>query len=192
MLDESETQRTIHSAGAWQPEGRRLRSDEPQHAAAVDFLNDEAWRLDDYDLPGWLELLDEDLQYDVPVRVTVRRRDPFGFGTDAGHYQDDYASIKDRVRRLHESRAVWCEDPPSRTRRLVTNVVCHAANDGSVLYVRNALAITRSRMDQHVPEVMTAERRDVLRRSAAGLKLWRRLVLLDHTVLGTPNLAIFL
>jgi 3-phenylpropionate/cinnamic acid dioxygenase small subunit len=178
--------------GVWQPEGRRLRSSEPDHVAAVDFLTAESWRLDDYDLLGWLEMLDEDLRYVVPVRVTVGKREQDAFSAETGHYQDDYASMKMRVRRLNESRTTWAEDPPSRTRRLVSNIVCHATANGSALHVRSALIITRSRMDQFVPDVITAERRDVLSLTDRGLRLWRRVVLLDHTLLGTPNLAIFL
>ncbi|ADP95804.1 dioxygenase DitA oxygenase component small subunit-like protein [Marinobacter adhaerens HP15] len=53
--------------------------------------------------------------------------------------------------------------------------------------------MTRSRFsDEHV-DVISCERRDVIRREDSGeLKLARREALLDQSVLGTPNLAVFL
>jgi hypothetical protein len=47
-------------------------------------------------------------------------------------------------------------------------------------------------MEGTVPDVMSAERRDLVRRTPDGWRLARRLVLLDHTILGTSNLAVFI
>ncbi|MCF5096394.1 aromatic-ring-hydroxylating dioxygenase subunit beta, partial [Pseudomonas gessardii] len=44
----------------------------------------------------------------------------------------------------------------------------------------------------HHVDIISGERRDVLRLGEAGFKLARREVIIDQAVLGTPNLAIFL
>lgn len=176
----------------WTSAGRRLSAGDPDHDQAAAFFTEEAWLLDDNDLQGWLALLSEDLTYRMPNRVTVGRREIGAFPGGGGHYDDDYPSIRKRVRRLLESKNVWAEDPASRTRRLVANLVCRAGAQDGEIHARTALVVTRSRMDQAAPEVISAERRDVLRRQTGGLRLLSRTVLLDHTLLSTPNLAIFL
>ena len=54
------------------------------------------------------------------------------------------------------------------------------------------LLITRSRFNFSEYDLISAERRDVLRQDGASFKLARREIILDQAVLGTPNLAIFL
>ena len=172
--------------------GPRLKPGDPDHEAAVAFLTAEAWMLDDNDLEGWLSLLSEALVYRAPNRVTVGRRQIGAFPQAGAHYDDDYAGMKKRIRRMTDARSAWAEDPPSRTRRLVANVVCRRGMGAGDIFVRSALLVTRSRMDQATPELISAERRDVLRHEPEGLRLAERTILLDSTILGTANLAIFL
>jgi hypothetical protein len=47
-------------------------------------------------------------------------------------------------------------------------------------------------MDGTVPDVISGERHDIVRRTPDGWRLARRRILLDHTILGTSNLAVFL
>jgi hypothetical protein len=51
--------------------------------------------------------------------------------------------------------------------------------------------IYRGRYDSSSFDLICGERHDTLARVDGGLRLKRRLVLLDHTTLGTPNLAFF-
>ena len=90
-------------------------------------------------------------------------------------------------------KSAWAEDPPSRTRRLITNVLVQQGASENEYAVTSYLMMTRSRFsDEHV-DVISCERRDVIRREDSGeLKLARREALLDQSVLGTPNLAVFL
>ena len=52
--------------------------------------------------------------------------------------------------------------------------------------------MTRSRFNFDEYDLISAERRDILRADGEGFKLAKREILLDQAVLGTPNLAIFL
>ncbi|MNY36216.1 Biphenyl dioxygenase subunit beta [compost metagenome] len=107
------------------------------------------------------------------------------------HYHDDYRSIMGRILRL-SGKSAWAEDPPSRTRRLVTNVFVEETEKANEFVVTSYLLLTRNRFKDHHVDIVSGERRDVLRLGEDGFKLARREVIIDQAVLGTPNLAVFL
>jgi 3-phenylpropionate/cinnamic acid dioxygenase small subunit len=90
----------------------------------------------------------------------------------------------------NETPYAWAEDPPSRLRHFVTNVRVREGEDGNLL-VRSNLLIFRTRQEQTQPQLLAADKQDVLRREDGNLRLLKRLIYLDHTVIGTHNLAIF-
>jgi ethylbenzene dioxygenase beta subunit len=157
----------------------------------IAWLNEEAELLDDNRQRDWLTMLDREIDYRVPIRVTRERAAGPGFSEHGYHLLEDYDTLEVRVDRL-DSEYAWAEDPPSRMRRFVTNVRLKEV-EGDTVSLRSNLLIHRgARYDSPGLELLTSERRDVLRRDADGaLKLLSRLVLLDHTTLGTPNLAFF-
>jgi 3-phenylpropionate/cinnamic acid dioxygenase small subunit len=104
---------------------------------------------------------------------------------------EDHGSLAARVARL-ETEYAWAEDPASRTRRLVTNVRPTQSDDESLIEVKSNLLIYRGRYDSPDFNLIAAERQDVLRRTDDGLRLLKRLVLLDQATVATHNLAIFL
>ncbi|MCV7235998.1 aromatic-ring-hydroxylating dioxygenase subunit beta [Mycobacterium branderi] len=167
---------------------------DPRFTAAQQFLIREAFLLDHGRFHEWLEMLDEDLEYRMPVRVTAWRADGEGF-TGAMHFDDTYASMQGRVARLDTDYA-WSEDPPSRTRRFVSNITVTAPAEGNgELHVVSYLFVARSRWDNPAYQFISAERRDILRPlpSKDGVyKLLDREILVDQSNLGTVNLAIFL
>jgi ethylbenzene dioxygenase beta subunit len=153
------------------------------------FLALEAEYLDDDRVDDWLQLLTPDITYEMPIRVTRRRReDPIGGG--GWHMKESFGSLHTRVARLGTTSA-WGEDPPSRTRRFVSNIRCGALS-GEEVEVKSNLMLYRGRGDSPEYVLLTAERRDVLRRTENGLRLARRLILLSHTTLPTQNLGVFL
>jgi 3-phenylpropionate/cinnamic acid dioxygenase small subunit len=94
------------------------------------------------------------------------------------------------VNRLLTEHA-WAEDPPSRTRRVVTNVRVRELGDGEAA-VRSYLTLYRSQWDTTDYDLLVGERQDVLHLHDDGWRLRRRVVLLAHTILDTPNLGVFL
>ncbi|GAA7766869.1 aromatic-ring-hydroxylating dioxygenase [Cupriavidus sp. SHE] len=161
--------------------------------SVVEFLYEEACMLDEIRLKDWAATLAEDLIYAAPVRQTR----PFAQQAASvirtmQHYHDDYRSIMGRIMRLTETKSAWAEDPPSRTRRLVSNVLVLAGENPGEFLVRSNLLITRSRFNFDDFDLISGARHDVLRQSGESFKLARREILLDQSVLGTPNLAIFL
>jgi p-cumate 2,3-dioxygenase subunit beta len=86
-------------------------------AEAEDFLFHEAALLDAWKLDEWLTLLTEDATYRVPSNDR-----PDGDPRSALFtISDDIHRIRARVRRLQDPNA-HAESPPSRTRRMISNV----------------------------------------------------------------------
>jgi ethylbenzene dioxygenase beta subunit len=161
------------------------------HYEAVDWLNSEAELLDDGREREWLEqMVSRDVVYQLPLRQTVERARGTGFATATYHLDETYGSLQSRVMR-NETPYAWAEDPPSRIRHFVTNVRVREDDEDGGLHVRSNLLIFRTRQDQTQPQLLSADRQDVLRREDGNLLLAKRTIYLDHTVIGTHNLAIF-
>lgn len=162
----------------------------------ADFYADEAERLDAADVRGWLDLLTEDIDYRVPIRV-VREKAVQPVESDFSHrghlLWENFGTLSTRVLRL-ESEFAWAEQPPTRTRRLITNIRRRDLLDGDPeadLRVLNNTAVYCYRGDNPTPFILTGERDDLLRVVGGKLRLARRVVYLDSNVLGTHALSIF-
>jgi 3-phenylpropionate/cinnamic acid dioxygenase small subunit len=94
-------------------------------AQAEDLLYTEARLLDDGRYADWLNLLTDDVTYWVPIG---------GAGADPAHaisiIYDDAPRLRDRVGRLATGLA-HAQNPPSKTRRLITNVQIEEAMDAT-------------------------------------------------------------
>jgi phthalate 3,4-dioxygenase subunit beta len=169
---------------------RPLPYGDPAHLAAHQFLVEEAALLDAGDYAGWLGLLSEDIRYLMPVRVTTARGAGFDSLADMAHFDEDLYALRKRVQRLATEHA-WTEDPPSRTRHLITNIRTFR-NGPRALRVESALLMFRSRGDTRAADLVSAGRADLLRETGDGLRLARREITVDESVLRTQNLAVFL
>jgi 3-phenylpropionate/cinnamic acid dioxygenase small subunit len=157
----------------------------------TDWLNHEAQLLDDGNFHQWLELLTDDVKYQMPVRLTRERGEnpDFSFGNQS--FLDDRTTLELRIRRLDTDFA-WAEDPPSRTRRFVTNVRVDACEEADELRVRSYLLLYRNRGDESAADLLSAERSDVLRNVDGRWLLRSRLIRLDQATVGTKNLALLM
>lgn len=160
---------------------------ESSYFVAMQFLFQEAELLDSGRFHEWLELLDDDLVYQVPVRAT--REDGDEHSTVMFHLDETRMTLQWRVERL-DTEMAWAEGPPSRTRHFVSNirVTPHGENE---LAVRSYLLLYRNRGSDARYDLLSGERQDLLRWRGDRWKLAKRLVLLDQVTLGTRNLAIF-
>ncbi len=152
------------------------------------WLNREAELLDDQRMAEWVELLDPDIDYRVPIRITRERESGPGFSEDSYHLFEDHESLATRVERLATDHA-WSEDPPSRSRRMIGNVRVSKTAEG--FRVKSNLFVFRGRLDHTEYDLISCERQDLLVPDGDGFKLRERLVLLDHSTIPTKNLAIF-
>jgi 3-phenylpropionate/cinnamic acid dioxygenase small subunit len=163
----------------------------PIYNVLLETLYDEAAALDERRFDDWAAMLATDLIYTAPIRLTrtgpTRDRDVM---RTMFHFDDDYNSLLMRMGRLHKS--AWAEDPPSRCRRFVTNVRIGERDTAGEYEVVSYLFLERSRGDNPENEQMTAERRDVWRDVDGAYKLSRREIIVDQSVLGMANFAVFL
>ncbi|HZO36055.1 MAG TPA: 3-phenylpropionate/cinnamic acid dioxygenase subunit beta [Solirubrobacteraceae bacterium] len=157
----------------------------------VDFLYAEAALLDDREHRAWLGTMTEDIHYVIPVRVTTAHSLEDSWLTDMAHLDEDFYSLTKRVERF-ETEHAWAEDPPSRTRRFITNIRCWRGAADDELLVDSSLLLFRSRGDTHDHDLVSCRRSDTLRRTGDGLRLAKRQVLLDESVVHMQNFAVFL
>ncbi len=141
------------------------------------FLYREAELLDAWKLDEWLSLLTDDASYYVPPTDKP----------EASHEDtlfiiaDDRTRLKERVIRLKDP-SCHVEYPPSRTRRLVTNVRVAEKDDGT-LAVKANFVVYRNRRGGD-KRAFTGEYRYVLRRQDGGLRIHERRAVLDAEELG--------
>ncbi|MFD4600481.1 aromatic-ring-hydroxylating dioxygenase subunit beta [Streptomyces sp. NPDC058464] len=176
------------------------RADRDTHFEVEQFYYEEAALLDDGRYTDWLELLADDLDYWVPTRTNrLRRQQTLAVAArgEAAFFDETKESLAWRIRRF-DSGMAWAEDPPSRTRHLVTNVMVRhhdpAENPeftAADLQVRSAFLVYRNRLERE-ENVFAGSRADVLRRGEdGGLRVARRTVLLDQNVLLAKNISTF-
>ena len=168
------------------------------------FLYREARLLDDRRFHEWLELLTDDIHYWMGSRSNrypksskaIAILDPNRYVEDdltkadeLAILDEDKASLSSRVARLDTGMA-WAEDPPSRTRHLITNIEVEAGNAAAEVKVYSNFMVYRSRAETE-QDFYVGARRDVLRRVAGAWKIAGRKITLDQNVLLAKNVSIF-
>lgn len=139
------------------------------------FLFREARLLDEWRLREWYdEMLTDDIRYSVPA-TDVR-----GETADAlGLVDDDAARLRQRIEQLLNGE-VWCENPRSRTNRMISNVEV-LTDRGTHLDVAANVVVHRfghGRSDAYVGKY-----RFELVAEGGSFRIRRRLVVLDHETL---------
>ena len=162
-----------------------------RHQRVQQWLVEEAEILDNRRYRDWLALLTDDVVYRMPVRVTSAHSLDDSVLEDMDHLDEDRYSLGKRVERF-ETEHAWTEDPPSRTRHYVTNVRVWPGEREGELVAKAYVLLFRSRGDVRDPDLLSTERTDVLREVDGELRLARRVVLVDESVLRTQNLAVFI
>lgn len=155
-----------------------------------EFYNHEAELLDDRRLDEWLELLTEDVDYRLPVRL-IREKDAerSPFSDESYNFREGRSSLEARINRF-DSEYAWSDDPPARTRHFVTNVRLEN-RDGDEYYVKTNLLLFWAQRERD-DTILSGERHDILRRVNRDLKLAKREIRLDHNVLPMKNISVFL
>lgn len=169
------------------------------------FLFHEARLLDERRFHEWLELFTEDARYWMPVRTTRHPKNSKAIAIlDKDRYEEEELAkegelafldetkktLEMRVARLDTGMA-WAEDPPSRTRHLITNIEVEEGDAANELKVRSYFLTYRNRLETEV-DFFVGQRQDVLRKVNGDWKIARRTVVLDQNVLLAKNLSIFL
>ena len=167
------------------------------------FLYREARLLDERRFREWLELFTDDVRYWMGARSNRYPRTSKAISilspnryVEDDHTREDELSIFDetketlsgRVARL-ETGMAWAEDPPSRTRHLITNIEV-TGDAGAELTVHSNFIVYRSRAETE-QDFYVGARQDLLRRVDGALRIARRKLTLDQNVLSAKNVSIF-
>jgi p-cumate 2,3-dioxygenase beta subunit len=154
-------------------------------AEVEDLLYHEAELLDSWKLDDWLKLLTDDASYYVPPNDKPDADHRFTLFTIA----DDIVRLRERIIRLKDPNC-HAEYPPSRTRRLITNVRVTSV-DGDVISVAANFVIYRYRRGgQH--QDFVGRYRYKLRRIGGLLKIAERRAILDAEELGALGSVSFI
>ena len=160
-------------------------TDDPDRGVLEDFLYLEAALLDEWDLEGWMELLTDDARYLIPPNERPNS-DP---ETTLFIIADDIERIKGRIKRL-KSREAHAEFPPSRTRRLITNVRI-LDNINGVIRVSSNFSVHRYRL-RGKSGVYVGRYIHTIVRIDGNLKISERRVILDPEELGSLGAISFI
>lgn len=144
-------------------------------AEVEDLLFHEAALLDEWKLEEWAALLADDVRYLVPPTD----QPDAAVGSALFLVADDATRLRSRVQQLL-GKSAWSESPPSRTRRLITNVRILALEADSLRVTAN-FAIYRSRHYETVSFVGRYEH--VLVERDGALRILERRAILDHEAL---------
>lgn len=153
------------------------------------FLYREAAVLDGRDYTGWLSLLSDDVQYRVTAAVA---RDAGATAVDYAIVDENLTGLKSRVDQISNPRLTRAENPPSMTRRLVSNVTAHHSDKKDEFLVDSYLLAYRSRPSAPAGGFYVAVRHDMLRWNGSDWRLAKRNVQLDHTMLFDGSLSTLL
>ena len=169
------------------------------------FLYREARLLDERRFHEWLELFTDDVWYWMPMRSNRYPKiskaivilDPDRYTEEDLTREDELAILDEtketlsrRIARLDTGMA-WAEDPPSRTRHIITNIEVEPGDAASELKVFSNFLVYRSRAETE-QDFYVGARQDVLRHVDGAWKIARRKIILDQNVLLAKNVSIFL
>jgi 3-phenylpropionate/cinnamic acid dioxygenase small subunit len=155
------------------------------------FFSAEAELLDERRFDEWLELLHEDLRYLMPIARNMRFDQPQAEYTgehEANWFDEGKDILRKRIAQI-QGGDHWAEEPRSRTTHLVANVRV-AASAGADITVKSRFVVCAYRLEHDV-DLFIGKRIDVLRREQGALKILRRTIYLDQSVLLSRNLTTF-
>jgi 3-phenylpropionate/cinnamic acid dioxygenase small subunit len=178
-------------------------SDEDTIRSVEQFLYREARLLDESRFHDWLRLFTDDVHYWMTARANRYPRSSKAIAAldadryaeedagadELGLFDEDIRTLTARVARLDTGMA-WAEDPPSRTRHLITNIEIEPGASDSELTVHCNFIIYRGRGETE-QDFYVGARQDTLRRVDGAWKIANRRMVLDQNVLTAKNLSIF-
>ena len=171
---------------------------------AEQFLYREARLLDERRFHEWLALLADDVRYWMAARSNpypqvskaIMILDPDRYSAEELTGDDELAifdetkeTLGQRIARL-ETGMAWAEDPPSRTRHLISNIEVEPGNTESELQVYSNFLVYRTRAETE-QDFYIGARQDVLRHVDSAWQIARRKIILDQNVLLAKNVSIF-
>jgi 3-phenylpropionate/cinnamic acid dioxygenase small subunit len=185
MTDRVSVQSAGDAAGteAW------VRVAELHYTDIREFLFCEAELLDTRRYDKWFALLAPEIEYRVVARVV---RSASAEAREFLVLDDRQVDIKTRIDQISNPKLTFAENPAPFTRRFVSNIRATSNSTSDVFSVESYLLLYRKDASVSEPYLISAVRRDLLRQVAGELRLVKRQVRLDQSVIASANLATFL
>jgi 3-phenylpropionate/cinnamic acid dioxygenase small subunit len=163
------------------------------HSEVSDFLYREADLLDERRYVEWLDMLSDDYQYSVPLRLNVaygetEQREETRAGREICWFDEGKETVALRVDQLMTG-VHWAEEPVSRVSHLVTNIRLDSIELPEV-QVSCRFLVYRNRVADET-DFLVGRRVDRLRKTDGRWQVCSRRLLLDQSVLLAKNLSIF-
>lgn len=161
------------------------------HHRIGQFLYEEARLLDDWQFRDWLAQLDEEIRYTMRTTVNAQTRDRRkGVQPPTTWiFNDNKDQLERRIARL-ETGMAWAEEPPSRTRHMISNLQVSETDQPDVFAVRLNYLLYRAQKERD-ETFYVGTRVDKVRRLSDGTwRLLAREIVLDQAVITSHNLSI--
>lgn len=159
---------------------------------AEEFLYLEADLLDWWRLDEWLDLIDEEIRYVMPIARNVpaasRERQYTAPDREMTWFDEGKHMLVQRVKQL-KTGVHWAEEPLSRISHLITNIRLLEVRPNEI-DLSSRFAVYRNRMERET-DWYVGKRHDTLRRRGDAWKLVKREIYLDQNVLLPKNLTLF-
>jgi 3-phenylpropionate/cinnamic acid dioxygenase small subunit len=161
-----------------------------------DFFYKEADLLDEREYDQWLDLLTEDVVYWMPMRKNVsyanRSKDTTA-EDDVAWFHDDKETLRKRVKQI-QTGLHWADEPISRVAHVISNIrlvdPISALDEGAKVTTKCRFIVYRNRLESET-DLLVGRREDALTRIGGQLKVSRRKIILDQSVLLAKNLTMF-
>jgi 3-phenylpropionate/cinnamic acid dioxygenase small subunit len=161
-----------------------------------DFFHKEADLLDEREYDQWLDLLADDIVYWMPMRKNVSYADrgkDITAEDDVAWFHDDKETLTKRVRQI-QTGLHWADEPVSRVSHVITNIrltePISTLAEGAKTTTTCRFIVYRNRLESET-DFLVGRREDMLTRVNGELKLARRKIMLDQSVLLAKNLTMF-
>lgn len=161
-----------------------------------DFFYREADLLDEREYDQWLDLLTEDAVYWMPMRKNVsyaNRDKDITAEDDVAWFHDDKETLRKRVKQI-QTGVHWAEEPISRVAHVIANIrlaePISTLAEGARATTKCRFIVYRNRLETET-DFLVGRREDTLTRVRGQLRIARRKIILDQSVLLAKNLTMF-
>ncbi len=158
------------------------------HHRISQFLFHEASLLDDWKFRDWLAQLDEEIRYTMRTTVNAQTRDRRkGVQPPTTWiFNDTKDQLERRIARL-ETGMAWAEEPPSRTRHLISNCQISETDIPNVFAVRVNYLLYRAQKERDETFYVGTRFDKVRRLEDDNWRLLERDIVLDQAVITSHN-----
>ena len=177
------------SASASIADGDWRRVAETTYAEVRDFLFEEAALLDDRRYEEWFALLAPEIEYRVVGKLIRAASAP---ALEFVVLDDRLVDVRMRIDQISNPKLTFAENPAPFTRRSIGNIRVKSSPMADRYCVDSYLLMYRQDAAARDPYLISAARRDILCRSSDALRITKRDVHLDLSVVASANLPTFL